>query len=204
MARSAAIIVLLILTGAFLWGCSDPTSNEGPDPSTDWEIRDTPQHVLHNLINAYEEKDAEHYLDCLADDFIFFMNEEDAQANPPGYWGKAEERAIHEDMLGDNGADRITLTLTQVGDPVEMQQPGSPAPPAHWGYTETPDLRVTVGNLTYWASAASFFEFRIDQDQVGPEGETLWEICGWTDLEPGRGGASHESSSWGSIKALYR
>jgi hypothetical protein len=214
--RCARGCTLIALLGALAWGLGGcwnpfaPPPGEDPPPPIVWEIRDTPQHTLDNLVNAYKSKNAEHYLDCLAEDFIFFMNEADALTNPPGYWGKAEERAIHEDMLGDNGADEIKLTFTRVGDPMEMQQPGNPPPPPHWGYTETPDLKVTVGDVTYWATASSLFELRIDQDQVGPEGETLWEICAWTDLEPGPRGdvaATDESVdviSFGRAKAMFR
>ncbi len=205
MARSMAVVALLTLVGMMLWGCNQPTDNGGdPDPD-DWALRTSPQNVLENLISAYENKDVEHYVDCLAADFTFWMNEQEVIDHPeylPGYWDKASERQIHEAMFGEGGAETITLTLTQVGDPVEIEPP-HPGDPVHWEYSESVDLRVHVHEngvpTTYWATAPSKFEFRIDEDQVGPSGETLWEIVNWHDEPGGR----ESRSSWGSIKALY-
>jgi ketosteroid isomerase-like protein len=175
-------------------------------PAEDWGVRDTPQHVLDNLVRAYRNKDVEHYLDCFAPDFIFFLNPDEVEQHPelePGYWGKAEERTIHERMFGNGQvhADRITLTLSQVGDPIPIEPtPGE----IHWQYKEAVDLSVYVGYTQYWATAPAMFEFRIDQDQVGPNGESLWEIISWYDLEPlQRSGSRVEPASWGAIKALY-
>jgi hypothetical protein len=207
MTRSMATAALLALTGALIWGCSSPTDNEGPDDQPVWELRDSPQHVLDNLATAYRNKDVERYLGCFAQDFVFFLNPDDVAADPglqPGYWGKAEERTIHEHMFGSEGdhADRITLTLSQVGDPIWIEPtPGD----NHWQYREAVDLSVYVGDIQYWATAPSMFEFRVDEDEVGPHGEALWEIVYWRDLEPSRrgGGRGHESS-WGTVKALFR
>jgi hypothetical protein len=205
MTRSVTIVALLALTGALIWGCSSPTDNEGP-PSIDWELRDSPQHVIDNLVTAYKNKDVEHYLDCFAPGFIFFLNPGDVIEHPelePGYWGKAEERVIHEGMFGDGDlhADHVTLTLSLIGAPISIEPtPGE----IHWQYKEAVDLSVYVGDTQYWATAPSMFEFRIDQDQEGPNGETLWEIISWYDLQSSERSGSGQSRSWGVIKALYR
>jgi hypothetical protein len=205
MTRSVTIVALLALTGALIWGCSSPTDNEGP-PSPEWELRDSPQHVIDNLVTAYKNKDVEHYLDCFAPEFIFFLNPAEVIEDPdlePGYWGKAEERTIHEAMFGDGDlhADHVTLTLSQIGDPISIEpHPGE----IHWQYKEAVDLSVYVGDIQYWATAPSMFEFRIDQDQEGPNGETLWEIISWYDLQSSERSGSGQSRSWGVIKALYR
>ncbi len=125
------------------------------------------------------------YLDCLSEDFIFFLSEDDINQHPelPEYWGKPEETAIHENMFADGGpVDRVGLTLTD-GAITELPPP-VPGDPPHWQYEEAVDLRVYVGVTTYVANAPSLFEFRIDEDQVGPAGEILWEICVWHDLNP--------------------
>jgi hypothetical protein len=208
MTRSITIMALLALTGALIWGCSSPSGVEAPvtDPP-EWELRDSPQHVIDNLITAYKNKDAEHYLDCFAEDSIFFLNPDDVSANPdlrPGYWGKAEERVIHDGMFGDGDlhANRITLTLSLIGAPISIEPiPGE----IHWQYKEAVDLSVYVNDTQYWATAPSMFEFRVDQDQVGPNGEALWEIVCWYDLEPSqRSGSPVEQASWGMVKATYR
>ena len=206
MARSIAAAFLMVLVGALAGGCWQPTDNGGPDDPPEWELRDTPQHVLDNLVKAYKNKDAVHYLDCLAEDFIFFVNPDELAGHPelePGSWGKAEERGIHEQMFGTEGdhADRIELTLSQIGDPIQVEPfPGG----ILWQYRQAVDLRITIAAMTYLASAPSLFEFRIDEDEVGPNGETLWEIISWYDLAPSQRGGSRQSRTWSSIKALFR
>jgi hypothetical protein len=212
--RACAGVALLALLAWGLGGCwnpfAPPKGDPPPDPIT-WELRDSPQHVLDNLITAYKNKDAAHYLDCLAEDFIFFLNPAEVIEDPdlePGYWGKAEERVVHEGMFGDGEfhADHITLTLSLIGDPISIEpHPGE----IHWQYKEAVDLSVYVGDTQYWATAPSMFEFRIDQDQVGPNGETLWEIVNWYDLESTSRedvvtADDIESVSFGRAKAIFR
>ncbi len=215
--RGCALAALLGLLALGIGGCWNPFAPPPGDPPPDpveWDLRDSPQHVLDNLLKAYEHKDAVHYLDCLAEDFTFLVNEDELEDHPelePGFWGKAEERVIHEEMLGDDGAEDITLTLTQDGDAVRVDGP-EPDDPPEWQYNEAVDLRVYVidqtGPVTLWATAPSMFQFRIDQDQVGPSGETLWEIVLWKDLPgPREDVASDESGdviSLGRLKAMFK
>jgi hypothetical protein len=76
------------------------------------------------------------------------------------------------------------------------------------------DLRVTVTdvpeNTTYHATAPSEFLFEIDPNEVGPQGQPLWEIIHWWDMSamasmksaaPGDG---EESVTFGRLKAMYR
>jgi len=192
--RETALVVLLGLLAWGLGGCWNPFAPPKGDPDPDpieWEIRDSPQHVLDNLVTAYKNKKAEEYLDCLSEDFIFFLNPRDVEEHPelePGYWDKPEERDVHEAMFSGaglhGGVDRIELTLTQIGDPIPIEVSPSVF---HYEYQEGVDLRVHMreDDLIYQATAPSKYEFRIDQDQVGPNGETLWEICAWHDLDDG-------------------
>ncbi len=217
--RGCAAAALLGLLAWGLGGCWNPFApppGDPPDDPVEWDMRDTPQHVLDNLVKAYEHKDAAHYLDCLAEDFMFWANPDEVEDHDelePGYWDKAEERVIHEEMLGEDGAETIALTLTQDGDPQQIEGP-NPWDPPEWKYEEAVDLRVYVitpeGPLTLLATAPSMFQFRIDQDQEGPNGETLWEIVRWDDL-PGSGSrdgvASDESGdriSVGRLKAMFQ
>ncbi len=211
--RGYATVALLGLLAWGLGGCwnpfAPPPDDRPPDP-VEWEMRDTPQHVLDNLVTAYENKDASHYLDCLAEEFTFIANPQEVEIHPdlePGYWDKAEERSIHEQMLGDDGAETIALTLTQDGDPIQVEGP-EPEDPPQWQYKESVDLRVYVilpeqGPTTFLANAPSLFQFRIDEDQEGPNGETLWEIVFWYDLPTG-GRLTPPSEEEGEIVSLSR
>jgi hypothetical protein len=209
-----ALVALLGLLALGLSGCWNPFAPPPGDPDPDppnWELRDSPQHVLDNLVTAYRNRAVEQYVDCLAVDFIFWMNPQEVADNPqylPGYWDLGEERAVHEKMFGDGDlhADRIELTLTLLGNPVAIEpSPGD----IHWQYTESVDLRVTIGATEFRANAPSKFEIHIDQDQQGPNGETLWEIANWYDLEqPSRGNVvtdeGTEIISLGRAKAMFQ
>ena len=205
MNRLLAATIALFLPMFLFCGCSSPT--DGGDDEDIAPARTSPAGTIARLVWAYDHMDAETYLDCLSEDFIFFLNPEDVEEDPglePGYWNKAEERTIHEAMFGDPGeraADIVQLTLTQVGDPTPVEvSPGV----FRWQYTESVDLRVYVGELIYLATNPVRFEFREDEDQTGPGGETLWEMSAWHDLGEGGGRVPRHEMSWGTIKAAFR
>ena len=213
LGHGLAVLCLVGLVATGLGGCWNPFAPDegdgGGDGDAEYKIRTSPSNVLHNLMTAYENKNAEEYLDCLAEDFIFFLNEDDWTNDPtlPQYWGKAEEQAIHENMFAEGGdVDRITLTLTLDGTPVQVPGP-EPEDPPHWQYQESVDLRVYIGATIYLATAPSLYEFRIDEDPVGPSGETLWEIWRWYDLDDqsrlGEPEPGTEHASFGLIKADF-
>ncbi len=221
--RSLALLTVLAVLLVGLGGCWNPFAPDegdgnGGGESETYRYRLTPEDVLHNLTTAYEYMNAEEYLLCLAEEFMFLTAEAD-QNDPneplPPDWGKQVEREIHENMFGDESdVDRITLDLTD--GPIEFV-PG-PFPDETyddvWMYTEEVDLRVFIplpdDELMYLATADNMFTFQIDLDpgQVGPNGEPLWEIIEWEDLEE-RAGAVHrgdpdtEITSVGRIKSRY-
>ena len=206
MKRGPVFALTLAVAMACASGCSSPSDEGGlgaPYPS-----RTSPARTVEKLRLAYEGLDVEAYLDCLAADFTFFLNPDDVAEDPslePGYWDKAEERTIHENMFGSGtrlGADSIEITLTQVEDPLPVD-PGD-GTGTHWQYKEYVDLRVHVGDMMYWTNCPTMFELRIDQDETGPHGEELWEICDWYDLDEEGRRAAAEASSWGMLKAWFR
>lgn len=98
-----------------------------------------------------------------------------------------------------SGIDSIRVWLTQHGDPEEL--PGEPGDPSSWRYTEEAIVRIYFPpDLYVWADAEEIFLVRPDEDDTGRNGEELWEICEWHDLDDtwGRG---REMPSWSRIKA---
>jgi hypothetical protein len=183
----SALTVLLMfpLTGCWNPFAPDPGNNGPPPPPVWYKLRTTPENVIHNLNTSYEEMDADEYLDCLAEDFIFFLNPEDITADPtlPEYWDKNEEEVIHQNMFGEGSdVEGITLVFTHdtaVWDPVD---PGDPEDDL-WTYVEDIDLRVQLPpDLTLHAAAPAEFLFRVDPDEYGPDGEILWEIWKQWDI----------------------
>ena len=206
---AAAALAALLATTLGLSGCS----NRGctcPDEVEDlYKLRTSPENVLYNLKTAYVDMNLDECIDCLAEEFEFHLNPDDIGMDPglPVSWGKQDEEDIHENMFAeDSDVDQILLTLTNVHRTVI---PGpEPGDPPTWEYKESIDLRVavTTGDITYLATADQEFTLRIDPLEVGPEGETLWEIVEWHDIDsygPKDPNRSGEDSSWSGIKALW-
>jgi hypothetical protein len=197
MARLSACILLCVIAGAALWGCSTPG---GPEPDDDLEcpLRTSPQGVVDRIEWAYEHRDLDAYLDCLAVDFIFFPCW--APPDLPNYWTRAEEDTIHRRMFGEgSGVDSISLALATVSMvPVPGPDPGDPP---QWECEQSVNLRVCVGSLVYVVREPSMLRIRIDEDSVGPNGETLWETETWYDLEPEKLG--REDTTWSALKMTF-
>jgi hypothetical protein len=217
--RGLAILALSLLLSFTMAGCWNPFAPEGggDDPPPDdvsYRLRTTPQNVIHNLNTSYIYMNADEYLACLAEDFIFFLNPDDLTEFPdlPEYWDKNEERGIHRKMFGDEPPDdpslvveRITFTFTHSDD---VYIPGDVGDPLDdmWTYIEEIDLKVYLPpDLILHADADAEFLFRIDPDEEGPDGEPLWEIWKQWDKTEARAPHGPETGiSLSRLKAMYR
>ena len=220
LARRGAVCALLGLFGLALGGCwnpfAPPGGGGGHDTDVQYKVRSSRENVLYNIQTAYVYMNADEYLDCLAEDFIFILNPADVndpEHNLPPSWDKAEEENIHRNMFGDESdVESISLTLTNVTishDPGE--DPYDPSDD-RWEYQEQTDLRVNVpeeGDIkTYLATADQLFIFQIDPYETGPDGETLYEIVEWQDRpeqkRPAEPAGGEEAITFGRLKAMYR
>jgi len=204
---TAAIAMSVVFAGCSTTSGPDEIDNPDHQEPVTFEPRTSPENVLLNLITAYEDMNALKYLDCLAEDFTFYTSEYAQEEDPelPASWDKATEMIIHEGMMGqDSPLTSVDLAMQPAGDPVEIPGP-LPEDPVDWQYTCTVDLRVREPfDMVYMATAPSVFLFRVDPDEVGPEGEDLWEIVQWYDLnDEARGDTPVFPTSWGAIKAMY-
>jgi hypothetical protein len=173
--------------------------------------RTSPAEVIDQLEAAYVAMDTMNYLDCLSGDFIFYPCEDDVQ-NPdleiPFEWYKPDERTMHGNMFSEEtNVESISLTLTTAEVVYDSGDPEDPLDDTYV-HTEYVDLRVNLyGGVTFLADAPSEFHLRVDPDEEGPYGETMWEVYLWYDLGGERRGAQAgrvEDATWGGIKALYR
>jgi len=199
---AVAALLVLISSTAFVVGCSNTA---GPEEEEDTYTRRTsPANVVSKLVESYEAMDADAFVDCLSDSFTFWLNP--ADINDPGsplpqFWNLSEESAIAGNMLGTGSdVESISLTLTLLGNPVEIPTPGGGE--SSWQCVYSTDLWVYLpNNLIFWANAAERFTISVDPDATSPSGGTLWEIVKWEDIDdPARG----ENTTWGVIKALWR
>jgi len=182
----------------------------GPVEESLYPVRTDPGNVLLKLEMAYERMDAEAYLDCLADSFVFLLNPDDLTDDPelPESWDKVEEAIIHGNMFGeDTDVQGIALWLVFESEEQDTGDPGDPLDDrwtCHYHY----DLRVQLPpDLTLHAASPVDFVVGIDPDDVGHGGTYLWEIVTWSDL-PDWGSRvpdpASEACSWGRIKAMFR
>lgn len=210
-----ALAVLLSAGCIFSSSDSDDDAGEALPP---YPERTSPENVLEKLEWAYEHRDLDAYTDCLADSlFTFWLNPDDLWGDPslPTCWGRETERTLHENMFAaESNVDSLSLTLVQYGDATEIPAP-APGDPSMWQYDENVVLWVYLNypsGMRLLADCGATYIFRVDTDETGDEGETLWEIVEWYDLD-GWHGRSHtearreetsEECTWGSIKAMYR
>jgi hypothetical protein len=207
--RCTLILAALAAFSIVCGGCSSSTT--GPDPIVEdpYPSRTSPAGVVEKLRAAYINMDADAYLDCLAEDFILFLNPSDTVQDPSllPHWGKPTEAAVHEAMFsGESGVRVVAL------DFVSAISSWEPNDPSHhmddeWVRVEDVDLRIELpDDLTMRAAAPIELWLRIDRDQVGANGEILWEISRWYDASEGGCGSCsgcYEAASWGSLKAIF-
>ena len=207
--RVPEMLAVLVLAAALAGGCS--TSSTGPDGVDDGEVlRDSPQRVLDRIEQAYEAMDAWGYLDCLADAYEFHLSEDDLDEDPslPQYWGFAAEIAIHNRMFGDESvhdpADEVldvSLELQLTSTDVDTGEDQGDPSDDRWTCRVQATLTVSCpDDLQLYASEECELVLRVDPDETGPDGETLYEVIRHESLSNPR----WEGMSWGRIKAVYR
>jgi len=203
--RIRLTLAVSIAAGLISAGCCDSPTGPDGDGAPDYPERTSPENAIAKLEMAYEAMDADEYLDCLSEDFIFYVNPPDTLDFPPlpPFWDRAVEDTIARRMFRESsGIDSIRVRLTQDGDPEEI--PGEePADPSSWRYTETARVRIYLPqDFYFYADCGAVFLIRPDESAVGRNGEALWEISEWHDDEdpPRRG---REMPSWSRIKAYF-
>ncbi len=220
--RASALLIVFGIVLASLGGCWNPFAPSGggnghEHPPATYRDRTSSENVLHNLTTAYEYMNATEYLDCLAEEFLFHPSEAD-QGNPdnplPETWGKMTEQDIHENMFGEGSdVDRITLTLTEMSSAFSAGASPDSTYDDTWEFQEGVDLRVFIpipgDELILLATADQLFVFQVDPHEVGAQGQDLWEVIDWWDLQedqPGRAlrpGPGVEAVSFGRLKSMY-
>lgn len=103
MLKIKIILVTLVLSGLFF--CQRESLFQ---PDTGFQEMKNPREVIFNLQKAYNERNLEQYLACLATDFQCLS--ENSQ------WNKYDEQFIHQNMFQDHTkVKKINLILTEVG-----------------------------------------------------------------------------------------
>lgn len=221
--------ILMGCLGLLLAAGCDDDAKRILNPLPVYVAYDTPDHLVANLTVAWERLNLPEYRDSilyngvdLATDgnayepFTFYY---DRSLDPdlPEYdtFDRELQRAIcmmsglpGEDADGNviPGIKSIDITLTPIGpwadplNPVEVD--GDPYPPGtQWRAYDAVilvTLKANIGDsdVNAWLIPTTFIFHCIP---VQAEGSTRWQLWKWREVN-GRG---TESTSWGSIKALY-
>jgi hypothetical protein len=213
---------------AIIAGCS--SSSTGPDEIDETPLRTSPGGVLLQLKQAYEAMDYDQFMDCLADSFVFHLSESAINDDEwvPDSWGRAIEDTVHMRMFGEvevapqDSLYQVTLSMA-VEDSVHS--PGADT-------LSTDDDRWTIrvdACVRFWfpndlqrlADCDQEFIIGIDPDEVGPDGEPLFEVLEWEDIDwwlrpagdgaallrerapSDRAEAAVEECSWSHIKLFF-
>jgi hypothetical protein len=202
---SALLAVLAIA------GCSSTSGPEPADSTVEYLDPTTPLNVMTNLKRAYGDMNVERYMECLAPEFVFHLDDGDvAGGDIPEYWLAGTERAIHTNMFAESPPDSslkvksIQLTLTLLSITYDDMEPGGPDYDTAT-VSEDVDLRVNLANgITYLVNAPANYVLRLEQVNTETGVEDSWTIIEWFDIGSASVGGRTESSSWGLVKAMYR
>lgn len=203
--RITRALAAVIVVGLLAAGCSSSPTGPDGNGAPDYPERTSPENAIAKLVMAYEAMNADEYLDCLAEDFVFFVNPYDTlgfQPLPP-FWDRTVEDTIARRMFRESsGIDSIRVLLTQDGDPEEI--PGEePGDPSSWRYAEEARIRIYFPqDIYYYADCRAIFLIGPDDDEVGRNGEELWEIAEHHDFDDSRARV-REMPSWSRIKAYF-
>jgi len=129
--------------------------------------KNTPENVIQNLQQAYSQKVLEDYLNCLSEDFIFVLRDED-QAYfmlSQNWWDKVTEERIHKKMFQE--ASDIELKLIPISK-VEVDE-------NQFDLKYQYQLNVYYNTTRYVADGFALFTLKKYQ--------TDWKICRWQDLD---------------------
>jgi hypothetical protein len=212
--RRLAVFLLLAVFALGLGGCWNPFAPEGGDQvpvePADYHERLSPEDVLHNLRTAYLWKNPDRYIECLAEDFIFFTAEADQDPTNEDplepYWYRVDEEQLHRSMFSSPMVEEITLTLTHISVDSLLAPDGS----GDMWYEYYEDVNLSLTQVDEWkfiATLPSLFYFRRVEGQTAENGHPLWEIIEWHDnpynVQPKTGGADGEIVSLGQLKAMF-
>mgnify|MGYP001050676067 CR=1 FL=1 len=169
--------ILKVLFPLLLGGCWNPFCPPTDPPPPAFSVFEpiTPERVLSNLVVAYQTRDIDLYLSCLADSFKFHFDVEDqgledmlrALGMKEDWWGKTEERLSTESLL--NSLQEEGVVVTPLFTILSQDTIGSDLSVLYTRYTFDPPV---IEGLTVQGTAT----FHIQKDP-----QDHWQIAEWWD-----------------------
>ena len=205
------LVVLAVMVAMVTAGCG---GDEGcrctpTPPPPGFPPQDSPANVIATLQMAYGERNIDMYRKLFAEDFVFFFNTGipvDPAHPMPDRWDLADELASANNMFRDEFVSRVELSSYRLGllERADSLRYG----PRAWRLRvdevnlEVHTYRENGTPLTYVVKRATEVFFFREESAKSIDGSPSWYIFRWDDqpIEP----AKAETTSWGSIKALFR
>jgi hypothetical protein len=178
--RGKIVFFLAVAAVLSVSGCLFSPSEKGSGGGSGYYTpADSAWKVIHNLQLAYTTKNIDAYMDCLHEEFEFFLLEVDwADYTGDGVidesWGRDIEESMTTNMFNSYKAETIELTLNGTGD---TEYPGDP----------TGDTRQLVRSFdlkVYYMDGGEQHGYRAMGDAIflcKPNEDGEYEIWHWID-----------------------
>jgi hypothetical protein len=190
MKRIAAVALAFLFAGTMSSCILDPKKDEKPpEEKKKSEYLDFTEkwHVLHNQQLAYNEMDAERYVEILDENFISLFYPGDVGGDVPEWWPRSDEETSAREMLNkgggrdDNPVLSISFQLANIENavwqevtPDQDEFPGETWHSAIVGYNFFID---TTKDIQYITSGTPRAEFQVREQDDG-----TWRLVRWRDL----------------------
>ncbi len=182
--------LLVPLAVSILVACNgDPSGPGVPVDSLYYSHPDSVWKVVHNLGNAYNERDLERYVDCFTEDFEFWYFDHASPFPDWTFWELPYETLCHESLFTTADVDSIVLLLAPGPESASILIPGGVDCPCPF------DLEVYIGPGT-GCHAVGNACFTMVQDS-----SDAWRIALWYDESQTKGPAA--GATWPDIKRVF-
>ncbi len=193
--RSFVLTVLAIgvLTATGCLFSPEKKSDPPTDPGGTYLAPTSPENVLHNLEEAYRNREIQRYTALIADDYVFEASEADLEVDFD-YLNYDQEIETHENMF--RNVDNITITLDHNG---AVPSDRAAYPPED-GYMKilVPAVRIDVLSRIADETSGELITFRVNGDPAVfifepdfTKTPTEYKVVYQQDLFTGRLAADH-------------
>jgi len=156
--------IMLLTSCSNTWNPFKP--EEAPQVKQSSLSSDDPKSIINQLQTAYSERELNDYLNCLSEDFIFVLSQEDYayfHLNE-NWWGKYTEEQIHRNLFQQ--ANDVELKLTFLSSRKNSD--------INYELKYQYQLNVYISEIRYVADGYASYEVEKEDDQ--------WKIIKWTDM----------------------
>lgn len=199
------LLTVWALSAILLLSCLNhqPTRPASPGKSP------TPQELVSNLRSSYSDRDFGKYRNLLSDDFVFeFLPTNPLHPDSTTYhWGRIDDLASTQKMLGSEQVDGIKLSFTQSGP----DSAGSDLPGALRIDLLQVNLKINtrIGGEAWVIQVPDGMVTLFFKQVPIPGGSPQWRIVRWVDDYPDpfhlpTPPARTIFANWGGVKQYFR